>query len=425
LLRQFAGAYLEELANLLEFAVAAGLGSIHASICSAHASICPRRLVQQELHGLLDVHRNHILTLQGSSDLGNTQLADHVILAENMALKDFLKKQFIDVIHWTEPEDGILAWRYPMQDMEIQNGAKLTVRESQMALFVNEGRAADAFGPGLHTLNTQTLPLLTNIMNWDKLFQSPFKSDVYFFSTRQQVNQKWGTQQAVTVRDKDFGAIRLRAFGIYSYHLTDPKAFHTKISGTKEIYHAAELEGQLRNTVVGRMADTFAESGIPFLDMAANQVEMSQKIAQHLGPSMAEMGLTLDTFVVESLSLPDELQKLLDQRIGMNMIGDMGKYTQFQVAQSMPIAAANEGSGGAGIGAGLGVGIGMGQAMAQAMQGAFNPPQSGGSAPAPNPVAPASGGSGSSAADTKFCVECGAKIPRTSKFCAECGKPQG
>jgi membrane protease subunit (stomatin/prohibitin family) len=181
-----------------------------------------------------------------------------------MGIRDFLKKQFIDVIHWTEPADGILAWRYPMQDMEIQNGAKLTVRESQMAAFVNEGRMADVLGPGLYTLNTNTLPLLTNLMNWDKLFQSPFKSDVYFFSTRLQTNQRWGTAQPVTIRDKDFGAVRLRAFGIYSWRVSDPRTFHTNVSGTKELYRVEDIEGQLRNTIVGRMADTFAESQVPF-----------------------------------------------------------------------------------------------------------------------------------------------------------------
>ncbi|HET8550080.1 MAG TPA: SPFH domain-containing protein, partial [Bryobacteraceae bacterium] len=341
-----------------------------------------------------------------------------------MPISDFLRKQFIDVIHWTEAEEGVLAYRFPMQDMEIQNGAKLTVRESQMAAFVNEGRMADVLGPGLYSLTTHTLPLLTNLMNWDKMFRSPFKSDVYFFSTRLQTNQRWGTPNPITIRDREFGAIRLRGFGIYSWRLTDPRTFHTKVSGTRDIYRAADLEGQLRNTIIGRMSDAFAESQIPFLDMAANMVEVGQVIANHLRPVFNELGVTLDTFVVENLSLPEELQKRLDQRIGMTMIGDMGRYTQFQVAESMPIAAGNEGGGAAGIGAGLGAGM----AMAQTMMNAMRPPQPGGSAQStPPPAAPEAGGapppaSGTPAAgETKFCVECGNKMPRTAKFCPECG----
>ena len=342
-----------------------------------------------------------------------------------MALKDFLAKQFIDVIHWTEPEgdEGILAWRFPTRDMEIQNGAQLTVRESQMAVFVNEGRIADAFAPGLYKLGTHTLPLLTNLMNWDKLFQSPFKSDVYFFSTRLLVNQRWGTTNPVTIRDAEFGAVRLRAYGIYSWRISEPRTFHAKVSGTREIYRVAELEGQLRNTINGRMADVFGESQIPFLDMAANQVELGQKVAEHMKPAFAELGLALDSLVVENLSLPEELQKRLDERIGMRMVGDMGRYTQFQVAQSMPIAAANEGGGAAGMGAGLGAGMVMAQQMMGAgLQGQQPPSQQ----PPPAQAAPvAAAPAGGAAADTKFCMECGQRIPRTSKFCPECGKPLG
>jgi membrane protease subunit (stomatin/prohibitin family) len=334
-----------------------------------------------------------------------------------MSIRSFLSKQFIDVIQWTESEDGILAYRYPMQDMEIQNGAKLTVRESQMAAFVNEGRIADVFSPGLYTLNTQTLPVLTNLMNWDKLFASPFKSDVFFFSTRLQVNQHWGTPNPVTIRDKEFGAIRLRGFGIYSYRISDPRTFYTKVSGTREFYRVADIEGQLRNTIIGRMSDSFAESNVPFLDMAANQIELGQKIAESLKPVFTELGLTLDSFVVENLSLPDELQKRLDERIGMNMVGDMGRYTQFQVAQSMPIAAGNEGGGAAGIGVGLGAGL----TMAQQMMNAMKPGQ--GSSPAPA-APPAAAPSGEGEATAKFCMNCGKPIPRASKFCPECGGAQ-
>ena len=328
-----------------------------------------------------------------------------------MSIRSFLSKQFIDVLQWTESEDGVLAYRYPMQDMEIQNGGKLTVRDSQMAAFVNLGRIADIFGPGLYTLNTLNLPLLTDLMNWDEKFESPFKSDVYFFSTRLQVNQHWGTPNPVTIRDKEFGAVRMRGFGIYSYHVGDPKTFYTKVSGTRDTYRVADLEGQLRNTIIGRMSDTFAESNVPFLDMAANQIALGQKIGDSLKPVFTDLGLVLDSFVVENLSLPDELQKRLDERIGMNMVGDMGRYTQFQVAQSMPIAAGNEGGGAAGIGVGLGAGLTMAQSMMNAIK-----PGSGG-APAPAALA------GSEAA-AKFCINCGKPIPRAAKFCSECGGAQ-
>src|SRR5438874_8154239 len=183
-----------------------------------------------------------------------------------MGLGGFIKKQFIDIIQFTEDRDGVLAYRYPMQDFEIQYGAQLTVRESQLALFIDEGRIADQFGPGRHRLITQTLPILTYLKNWDKLFESPFKSDVYFFSTRLQLNRKWGTPNPITIRDKEFGAVRLRAFGIYTYQISDPKAFHKTISGTRPVYTVDDLDEQLRNTIVSSITDMFAESAVPFLD---------------------------------------------------------------------------------------------------------------------------------------------------------------
>ena len=289
-----------------------------------------------------------------------------------MALMDFIKKQFIDILQWTEASDGTLAWRFPMQEMEIQNGASLTVRDSQLALFVNEGTVADVFTPGMYKLTTQTLPVLTYLKNWDKLFESPFKSDLYFFSTRTQLDQKWGTPNPITIRDKDFGIVRLRAFGIYSYHLSDAKTFYQKISGTRGEYTREELEGQLRNTMIAGMTDLFGESGVAFIDMASNQDEFGKAMHFKMAPVFADFGLTLDSLVVQNVSLPEELQKILDQKIGMNMIGDMGRFTQYQVANSIPVAAANEG-GLAGMGVGLGAGVGFGQVMGQSMAQAMQP----------------------------------------------------
>ena len=295
-----------------------------------------------------------------------------------MSLSSFLQKQFVEVIQWNEPEEGILACRYPIAEMEIRNGARLTVRESQMAAFVDEGKIADVFGPGLYTLNTRNLPLLTDLNNWDKDFESPFKSDVYFFSTRVQLDQRWGTATPITIREKEFGAVRLRAYGIYSYRIADPRAFFANVCGTREIYSVEDLEGQLRNTIVARLTEVVAPSEVAFLDMAAHQANLAQQVAAALRPSLTALGLALDSFVIESLSLPDELQKVLDRRIGVNLAGDLGRYTQFEAAQSLETAAANTG-GSAGVGVGLGAGLSMARTMMNAM------------AAPPLPVPPAAG----------------------------------
>jgi membrane protease subunit (stomatin/prohibitin family) len=326
-----------------------------------------------------------------------------------MTLINFLAKQFIDVIEWNEPQDGILAYRYPMRDLEIQNGGQLTVSESQVAAFVNEGRIADVFGPGLHTLNTRNLPILTDLMNWDKDFESPFKSEVYFFSTRLQIDQKWGTATPITIRDREFGAVRLRCFGIYSYRIADPRIFFNQVSGTRECYFTADLEGQLRDTILAHMTGAFAGSNLPFLDLAANQAALAEKIGGQVKPVFAELGLELNQFVVENVSLPEELAKVLDQRIGMGMVGDVGRYTQYAAAESLDLAAANTG-GGAGVGMGLGAGAAVAQVLAASLKSSA--------------VAPIATARDAASADTKFCIECGKPIPARSKFCADCGKPQ-
>ncbi len=308
-----------------------------------------------------------------------------------MSLMSFIRKQFIDIIQWTEDSDGVLAYRFPLDDNEIQYGASLTVRESQMAVFVNEGKVADVFGPGIYKLTTQTIPVLTYLKNWDKLFESPFKSEVYFFSTRAQLDNKWGTPQPITLRDKEFGAVRLRAFGNYSFHMVDPKLFYTQISGTREVYTRADIEGQLRGAVLQSISTAVANSGIAFLDLAANQNVFAQALSTELAPQFAAMGLQLDGMTLQNLSLPEELQKVLDQKIGMGMVGnDMGKFMQYQTAQAIPnLAAGVDGDGGSGIAGdamGLGAGMALGQVLAQnlqaGLQGGVNAASQGNSAPA-------------------------------------------
>lgn len=289
-----------------------------------------------------------------------------------------LTKEFVAVIDWTESEEGVLAYRYPMQDREIRTGAQLTVRESQVAVFLNEGEIADVLPPGLHTLNTKTLPVLTTLRNWDKAFNSPFKSDVIFFSMREQINQKWGTSTPVTIRDKELGAIRIRAHGTYSFQIKDPKTFFKKVSGTRDIYTVNDLEGQLRAAILTSMASFFGASEIGFIDMAANQNKFSETLKGALADTFKQYGLGLATFYVQSITLPDELQGYLDKKAGMNMIGDLAKYTHFQAAESL----GKPGTGGiAATGAELATGLAVGQTLAHTLSGA------GQGAPKEDPIA--------------------------------------
>ncbi|TKD52892.1 SPFH domain-containing protein [Sphingomonas baiyangensis] len=284
-----------------------------------------------------------------------------------MGILDFLKKQFVDVIDWVE-EPGDLAVRYPMEDREIQNGAALTVREGQVAFFYNEGRMADAFGPGQHTLETANLPLLTALQNWDKGFQSPFKADVLFFSQKEQAGLKWGTAQPVTVRDKEFGPLRIRAFGGYSFRIEEPPVFQAKLMGTLERVRVEDVEPQLRSAIATQLATSLGRSEFGFVDMAADQAAMSERLREMVQPAFTQWGLSCQTFFVESLSLPDEVQKYLDKASSMRVVGDLDRFVKFQSGDAIEKAASQDG-GIAGMGVGAGAGMAMGQAMAGALGG--------------------------------------------------------
>ena len=298
-----------------------------------------------------------------------------------MGLMSFISKQFIDVIQWTDPGTNVLAYRFPMQDQEIQNGAQLVVREAQQAVFFNEGKFGDKFGPGTYTLNTQTLPILTYLKNWDKAFESPFKSDVYFLSMREFTDMKWGTPQPITIRDKEFGALRIRAFGNYSFKIGDVETFWTKLSGAAEVYTVDQIEGQVRTAIIASISSYLAKSGIAFIDMAASQLDFSSKLQEAVAPVLKNYGLELKSFWVQSISLPEEMEKQLDKLSSMGMFGDLKKYATFQSADSISVAAANPG-GVAGAGAGIGAGMAMGNMMMQSLgQGG------GAAAPAEDPLA--------------------------------------
>lgn len=284
-----------------------------------------------------------------------------------MGIFDFLSKQFVDVIDWVE-EPGDLGIRYPMQDREIQNGAQLTVREGQIAFFYNEGQIADVFKPGQHTLNTANLPLLTALQNWDKGFKSPFKADVYFFSLREQAGLKWGTAQPVTVRDKEFGPLRVRGFGSYSFRVDDVAVFAAKLMGTTEHLRVSDVEGQLRGVIATAMATALGGGEIAFLDMAANQQALSDRLKDAVDAAFKQWGLACPSFFVESVSLPEEVQAYLDKASSMRVVGDLDRYAKFQAADAIEAAASNPGGLG-GVGASAAAGLAIGQQMAGALGG--------------------------------------------------------
>jgi membrane protease subunit (stomatin/prohibitin family) len=275
---------------------------------------------------------------------------------------DFLRKQFVDVIEWLE-SPGEIAWRVPFKDREIQNGAQLTVREGQAAIFVNEGCVADIFEAGLHTLDTSNLPLLTNLMNWDKAFRSPFKSDVVFISHKEQQGLKWGTVQPVTVRDADYGPLRIRAFGSYSFRVAEIEAFLSRVVGTLGSVHVGALEPQLRAAIQTALATALGGGGIAFLDLAANQQALSDRIKVEVDRAFQQWGLECLSFYVESVSLPEAVQAHFDKGSSMRVLGDLGQYTRFQTAEAIEQAAGRDG-GIAAIGAGIAAASALGGAMA-------------------------------------------------------------
>ena len=327
-------------------------------------------------------------------------------------IKDMVKSQLIDVIEWTDDSTNTLVHKYDMNGKEIMMGAQLTVRESQLAIFVNEGQLADVFQPGRHELTTQNMPILTALKSWKYGFNSPFKSDVYFINTKQFMDRKWGTSNPVMMRDADFGMIRIRAFGSFSFRVKDATAFMKECFGTSKLYTVEAVEGQIKSLVVSGLSDAIAQSKIPALDIAANYDELSNFCRDALNVKVEALGLTLCNFVIENVSLPEDVEKAMDQRTSMGVLGDMGTFAQYQAAQAMR-EAANNPNGMAGMGVGMGAGMGMGQMFTQAFAQPAAPV-----APAAAPAAPAA------APATTNCSACGAAIAVGSKFCSECGAQQ-
>src|SRR5882762_5592416 len=313
--------------------------------------------------------------------------------------------QFIEVIEWLDDSSNTMLYRFPVHDQEIKNGAQLIVRESQAAVFVHEGQIADVFGPGRYSVEGGNTPILSKLGAWKHGFNSPIKSEVYFVNTKQFTDLKWGTSNPVMMRDADFGMVRLRAFGIYSMRVADPRELIKQIAGTNSRFVTEDIEGQLRRTMVSAFSDALAESKIAALDLASNYDELSTFARQKLQDEFKSLGLELTKFVVENISLPQEVEAAMDKRTSMGVIGDVNRYTQFQAAQAMRDAAQNPG-GGASTGAGLGAGFAIGNAMAGAMTNAMSPQTS---------------GAGTAGAATIKCPKCGASTAAAAKFCNECG----
>lgn len=317
-------------------------------------------------------------------------------------IKNVITSQLIDVIEWTDDSQNTMAHRYDMNGKEIMMGAQLTVRESQAAIFVNEGQLADVFQPGRHELTTQNMPVMTALKAWKFGFNSPFKSDLYFVNTKQFMNRKWGTSNPVMMRDVEFGMLRIRAFGSFSFRVSNPTTFMKEVFGTSSLFTVDGVEGQMKSIVISGLSDAIAQSKIPALDLAANYTELSQYVKNELNPKAEALGLTLTDFVIENISLPEEVEKMIDKRTSMGVAGDLGKYTQFQAAEAMREAANNPSGGGF---AGMGVGMGAGQMMGQMFGQSINQTQA-------QPQA------------TTACTSCGKPIAQGSKFCHECGAQQ-
>jgi membrane protease subunit (stomatin/prohibitin family) len=276
-----------------------------------------------------------------------------------MGFWDKIRGEFIDVIEWLDDSNDTMVYRFERYGNEIKYGAMLTVREGQVAILVNEGQLADIFEPGLYKLETNNIPILSTLQGWPHGFQSPFKAEVYFFTTRRFTDLKWGTKKPITLRDREFGPVRLRAFGSYSVRTSEPATFLREIVGTDGHFTTDEITNQLRNLIVSRFAAILGESGIPVLDLAANYDQLSEFVSRQIAPEFGAYGLELTKMLVENISLPSAVEEVLDRRTSMGIVGDLNAYTQFQSAEAMRAAADNPAGGAA-----EGIGMGMGFAMA-------------------------------------------------------------
>jgi membrane protease subunit (stomatin/prohibitin family) len=296
---------------------------------------------------------------------------------------DRIRGEFIDILEWTDDSRDTIVWRFPRYENEIKMGARLVVRESQAAVFVNEGQLADVFPPGTYTLHTQNMPVLSTLKGWKYGFESPFKAEVYFVNTRQFTDFKWGTQNPIILRDPEFGMVRVRAFGAFAARVSDPAALLRELAGTDPQFRTEEVGEYLRQLVVSKLGSALGSANVPLLDLAARQEGIGQQLAGILTEDLASVGIAIPKFVIENISVPPEVEAAIDTRSRMGIAGNLDDYTRFQAANAIGTAAANPGAGGEGVG--LGVGMALGQRIAQGL----TPQAPAAPAAVPAPAAPA------------------------------------
>ena len=303
-----------------------------------------------------------------------------------MGIFEKLRAEFIDIIEWIDDSNHTLVWRFPRYHNQIKNGAQLIVRPGQVAIFVNDGKLADVFEPGRHELATKNLPILSTLQGWKHGFDSPFKAEVYFVSTRQLTNLKWGTPNPIMLRDPDFGPVRLRAFGTYTLRAVDPRALLRELVGTDGVFEADEVSELLRSIITTAFTDMLGEAKIAALDLASSYRELSEQLRKVVCERIDdEYGLEVPQLLIVNISLPEAVEKALDTRSSMGVIGDMGRFQQFQLGQATLAAASNP----AGGGGAEGLGLGLGFAMASQLIGQQAGPGPGGMGAMPPPPPPA------------------------------------
>ena len=335
----------------------------------------------------------------------------------------------LKVIEWADNSSDTLVYKVDTRKNVIKRGSTLTVREGQVAIFCDKGRMADVFQPGYYKLDTDSLPVLTSLLSWKYGFESPFKSEVYFVNTNRFTKQRWGTANPIMLRDPDFGAVRVRGYGTYSFRVKDAYAFMTELSGSHSTYRTEDISDHIRSMLVMAISDAMGESGIPVVDMASNLMELSEEVQKSLEKRFDELGLELSDFNFENVSLPAELEKAMDEnaRLGI-MRKNVDVYTQLAQAEALKNAAKNPGMAGSTMGAGLGLGMGM--QMMNAMGNMGKPvaatkacPKCGTQVPADSKFCTCCGARIDEPAGGGICAKCGAKLAPGAKFCSECGTP--